>query len=238
MPEELDLPDSLFVPPEEMLQEEAGDVPTEEAAAPPEPESKAPSQVPYNRFQEVVSEREQARAENAQLRAMAMQMFGQMEQRNRPAEPAPPEIDQDVEALIAPIVEKRLAALMPTIHQVQNLQAQHETQEAWNQLNRMVPDLNDLGPDIVAHIQSLPRNRAARILSDPEDLADVAELVRMRRSQRGVTATGTANRDMRNRSQGEVPSGTRQATSSKDPFADLLNDDAKFESYMRKSGLI
>lgn len=237
MPDELDLPDSLFIPSDDVLQE-AGDVPPVEAAASPEPRNTVPDQIPYNRFQEVVSEREQIKAENAQLRAMAMQMFGQLEQSKKQV-PAQPEFDPDVDAMVGPMIEARisrhLAALMPT---VQNLQAQNETQQAWNQLNQLVPDLNDLGPDIVAYIQTLPHARAAKILADPEDLADVAERVRMKRQLQSAGGTDTANRDLRSRSRGETPSGTRQASSSKDPYAELLNDDAKFNAYMRKSGLL
>lgn len=239
MSEENELPDSLFIPGEDLLQE-VGNVPTDEVEAEPVQGNGAPDHIPYSRFQEVVQDREQARQEAAQLRAMSMQMYQQLAQHQKqPVQTQQePDIDQDVEALIAPIVEKRIAALMPTLNQVQNLQARHETQEAWNDLNRMVPDLNELGPDIVMHIQGMSKQRAARVLSDPEDLAEIAEICRLKRAYKVPQTMELANKDMRSRSRGETPGGTRQSTSTKDVFADLLNDDSKFDAYMRKSGLL
>jgi len=243
MTEELDLPDSLFIPSDADLQE-AGDVPPEEAAAPPEPENTVQhqNQIPESMIQEIIRDRDLSRQEAAQLRAMVFKMGERLEQvnQNQNKAPAEPQWDQDVDALIAPMIEarldKRLAMLLPT---VQNLQAQNESNAAWNFVTQQVPDLESLGPQIGEHLKSLPQARAIKLLSDPEDIIDLAEKIRLKNQLREASGSEAANRDLRSRGRGEVPGHTRQATHSKDPFADLNNlSEDKFQAQLRRMGLL
>ena len=204
--------------------------------------------IPYDRFQEVYAEKQQLQQQihAMQMNMLQMQQQAMMQQQmqTRPVDPEP-EIDTEVEKLIAPIINKqtrvlqnqlaeaqqRLAALQQMGYQTQ---AETEARNAWAYVESNVPDLEDLRSDLVDYIKSLSPVVQNKITSDPDQVIIVANMVRLQRQMQGKTATNAGKQALKNKAH-TAGSGSSQMTSDNNlPDFDAMSMQ-EFEAWENKN---
>jgi hypothetical protein len=169
----------------EVIQNEQPDIEPVETLIEEAPAVIEPQAIPYDRFSEVVA---QKAAAEQQLSLMQQQMWqmAQMVQRQQQQQanyPPPPDpIDPEVAKLVSPVVQQYVGPLQAEVHRLhqQNaeLRAQTEAQQAWNYVERSVPDLNDLQADLVIYIQQQPAEVQQAVSKDPNLMVFMANQVR------------------------------------------------------------
>ena len=133
MPDDPEIQDELLETSPEATETET----PESDTAVEETESKGPEHIPYQRFQEVWNERQDARAYAQQLQMQILQMQQQVNAiQNAANAPREPEIDPDVEQIVAPVLDKYVKPLMNQLNaakaELGQVQAKAEAEAAWN----------------------------------------------------------------------------------------------------------
>lgn len=192
---------------------------------------KGPDHIPYDRFQTVWNERQEARdyAQQLQMQILAMQqqiaaVSGAV---NAPREP---DIDPDVEQIVAPVLNKYVKPLVNQLQQAKQelgrVQAKAEAEEAWNYVLQNVPDMEDLKADLAKEIESKSPVIQKKITSDPDLIIEMAEKVRLKR---GKAPISPANADIKSRTRSES-GGTRQSPTSGSNIDWLSLSDEEFRA--------
>lgn len=186
---------------------------TTESQAPPQSH---PQSVDYGRFQEV-NERMRVAEQRAHDLQMALLNFqAQQHQQQRAPEP---EVDPEVEQLVAPILKKQLASYENRLQAIQQreaaMYANQEAAAAWDYVRQSVPDLDELAPDIQTYLQSLPAKRAGLITSDPDLVIQTAELVRAKKAAGQAIGTQAAKQDLKARGKGDSGTSTISVSGTK-----------------------
>ena len=235
MPDDPEIQDELLETSPEATETET----PESDTAVEETESKGPEHIPYQRFQEVWNERQDARAYAQQLQMQILQMQQQVNAiQNAANAPREPEIDPDVEQIVAPVLNKYVKPLMNQLNaakaELGQVQAKAEAEAAWNYVLQNVPDMDDLKADLAREIESKSPVIQKKITSDPDLIIEMAEKVRLKRATGGMTRTSAAQQDLKARSRSES-GGVRNSPSSKTiiDWASLSDEEfAKAEAAM------
>jgi hypothetical protein len=214
-------------------------VEAEASSAPPV--EKEPGNVPYRVFAEA-----NARMQAAEQRVHDMQMaILQLQQQQIMAQQASqakdPDVDPDVEALIAPVLHKRLTPLQRELELVKQreaaLLAERQAKAAWDYVRDNVPDLDDLGPAIQEYLSGLSPERQNKITSDPDLVIQTAELVRERVASGKALSQKAAKADMKARTKGESGAASIPSKSTNTPRDWSSMSDAEFREHERKLGI-
>lgn len=182
-------------------------------------EKTGPEHIPYQRFQEVWNERQDARAYSQQLQMQIMQLQAQAQAyQNAINLPKEPEIDPDVEQIVAPVLNKYVRPLMQQLQaakqELGQVQAKAEAEAAWNYVMQHVPDMDSLKADLAKEIESKSPVVQRKITSDPDLIIEMAEKVRLMRTSGGATRAGAVQQDLKQRSRSES-GGARTSPSNK-----------------------
>jgi hypothetical protein len=199
-----------------------------------EEKDKGPKHIPYDRFQEVWNERQDARqyAQNLQLQILQMQQQIQSAQ-HQANQPRQPQIDPEIDQIVAPVVQQRTAHLERQLAQMQQqllgVQAKGEAESAWNYVLQYVPDMDELKSDIAREIEKKSPAIQKKITSDPDLVIELAEKVRLMRSS-GAASTGKKiQADLKGRTRSE--SGGTGTNPNRGNNNDWLNmTDAEFDA--------
>lgn len=229
MPEELEdglVPSEEQIQPEEELQEQV-------EATPPAEEKR----VPYTRFREVNEKASRLEAEMHEMRLAMMRM--QQPQQPQYREPEP-DIDPELEKLVAPVIQKQTRHLNQEIAKRDELLAQiaakNEADKAWSYVVSNVPDIDELKPDIVAYLDSISPAMANKYTSDPDSVVMVANFVRAQKAAGNSMASKAAKQDLKNRAKTDATGGSRVPTSTtQTDWSTMSNED--FIAAQRKMGL-
>lgn len=235
MPDDPEIQDELLETSPEATETET----PESDTAVEETESKGPEHIPYQRFQEVWNERQDARAYAQQLQMQILAMQQQVNAIQHAANaPREPDIDPDVEQIVAPVLNKYVKPLMNQLNaakaELGQVQAKAEAEAAWNYVLQNVPDMDDLKADLAREIESKSPVIQKKITSDPDLIIEMAEKVRLKRASGGMTRTSAAQQDLKARSRSES-GGVRTSPSSKSniDWASLSDEEfAKAEAAM------
>lgn len=196
------------------------------------PEKTGPEHIPYQRFQEVWNERQDARAYAQQLQMQIMQMQQQVQAiQNAANVPKEPEPDPDVEQIVAPVLNKYVRPLMQQLNaaraELGQVQAKAEAEAAWGYVMQHVPDMDDLKADLAKEIESKSPVIQRKITSDPDLIIEMAEKVRLKRAAGGNARTSAASQDLKARSRSES-GGARTSPTSKSNIDWLSLSDEDF----------
>lgn len=238
-------PDDSMIPPDDLLQQlrseetplETETVDAEADTTGGEPETtetrKLPEHVPYDRFQEVWDRMRQAEQENQYFRTLAMQAaHNQVNSGKKPENKD--EVDPELMEIIAPVVKKMVA---PIMQGYQDLQDKAQSDAAWNKVVKNVPDLDELQPHMIAYINGLDHSVAADIVGNPDLMIQTANFIRLRNQAGNTGAQAKAKADLKQRSRGEAPGGTRITPNSlENTFREASEDPAKLQALMVKMG--
>lgn len=249
MPEEKDY-DSMTI--EELEQESAKnpvekEVPVPEAEAEvqtQEPREKQQSQtVPYDRFDEVNKARKQAEDLLARYQLDAIQRAQQSRPQAPPPTPAELAEYNGNQALLEPY-------LRPLHQQIQTLNAEiNETRiekrvnEAEQYLRRSIPDYDHIAPELFLEIQKRSPVVQEKIYADPDWLIELANTVKMKKSEGTFNAEAAAKQDLKKRavSESRGSSGPPIKTTSRiDPeYERIINHGsiAELTTYEMKHGI-
>ena len=188
----------------------------ETAEVPAPPPQSHPQSVDYGRFQEV-NERMRFAEQRAHELQMALLNFQTAQQQQQRA--AEPDVDPEVEQLVAPILKKQLASYENRLQAIQQreaaMYANQEAAAAWDYVRTSVPDLDELANDIQTYLQSIPAKRANMITSDPDLVIQTAELVRAKKAAGQAIGTQAARQDLKARGKGDSGTSTNSIQSSK-----------------------
>lgn len=223
---------------EEPIQETA----EAESEAPPETPEKART-VPYERFQEVYDDLKATRQSHQQMQFQIMQMQRDLMQATAKPKAPEPQLDPEVDQILDPYLQKRLAPYQQTLAEMQKREAamwaNQEAQTAWEYVKTAVPDLDELAPDMQNYLATLPSTRANKITADPDLVIQTAELVRAMRSAGKAVGTQVAKQDLKQRSKSDVGTASPANISGKidwnDPNLDWDKHEAMLER-QRRSG--
>lgn len=175
---------------------------------PKEPEPKQPEHIPWDRFQEVYQDRQRLAAEVEQQRNLLWQQGQTLQNawQQRQAPPAEPEDPQlaEVEKIIAPLIDKRLAPMQQRYQQTMMvLEAQSEAQQALQFFESNVPDHKELQPDFLKYLDTLDPAMRARVFQDPRFAVMTANAVRGMRDSGQLKANSQAKEAVRGRAKSE-----------------------------------
>lgn len=188
---------------------------TAEQPVPPQPQSH-PQSVDYGRFQEV-NERMRFAEQRAHELQMALLNFQTAQQQQQKA--SEPDVDPEVEQLVAPILKKQLASYENRLQAIQQreaaMYANQEAQAAWDYVRSSVPDLDELANDIQTYLQSIPAKRAGLITSDPDLVIQTAELVRAKKAAGQAIGSQAAKQDLKARGKGDSGTSTTSVSGTK-----------------------
>lgn len=180
----------------------------EQAEPEGEAAKKGPEHIPYERFQEVWNERQDARnyAQQLQMQILAMQQQISAIQ-NSANMPKEPDIDPDVEQIVAPVLGKYVKPLMNQLNaakaELAQVTAKAEAEAAWNYVMQHVPDMDELKADLAREIESKSPVIQKKITSDPDLIIEMAEKVRLKRQAGGSNRASAASQDIKSRSRSE-----------------------------------
>lgn len=187
---------------------------TTESQAPP-PQSH-PQSVDYGRFQEVNERMRLAEQRAHELQMAVLNLQAAQHQQQKAPEP---DVDPEVEQLVAPILKKQLASYENRLQAIQQreaaMYANQEAQAAWDYVRTSVSDLDELAPDIQAYLQSIPAKRANMITSDPDLVIQTADLVRAKKAAGQAIGTQAARQDLKARGKGDSGTSTSSVSGSK-----------------------
>lgn len=213
----------------------------EESSGEPEGEptdSKGPKHIPYDRFQEVWQERQDARgavsALQQQILMLQNQILATQHSMNTPRDPDP---DPDVEQIVAPVLNKYVKPLVQQLNaakqELYQVQARNEAEQAWNYVLQHVPDMDDLKEDLAREIEAKPRTVQQKITSDPDLVIELAEKVRLKRASGNVTTGNAGRADLKSRTKSE--SGGQRTNPSNSRVVDWasLSDEEFQKEYAR-----
>jgi len=238
------MPEEFEAETQDLQEEQPLETVEAESEAPPETNTK-PRHIPFERFEEVYADLKAERAGREQLQHQIFQMQQQLLAASKAPAPPEPKVDPEIDELISPILNKRLAPYEQRIAQMQQREAamwaEREASNAWDYVKSNVKDLDELAPDMQSYLASLPSARANKITSDPDLVIQTAELVRaMKLAGKSVGVTA-AKQDLKQRTKSD--SGTASPSPSNlkdidwsDPNLDFDAMEAKIEAQRRKAG--
>lgn len=225
---------------EEVPQEETsnelveGVVPQEE-----EPEK----HVPYGRFEKVNSEKHRLadQLHQTQLLLLQTQQANLANQSRAQSQPVvEDDIDPEIERILSPVINKHTRGLQEKIQQqdayIRQVAAQEEGNRAWSYVEQNVPDIEELKPDILEYLDSLPPQLAHQYTSDPNNVVLVANLVRANKKAGITVNTKKANSDLKQRAKSETGGNTRANSGESNINWSTLSG-ADLEAAQRKLGI-
>lgn len=220
--------------PQELNQELVeGVVPQEE-----EPEK----HIPYSRFEKVNSEKHRLadQLHQTQLLLLQTQQAHLANQNRAQSQPVEEDIDPEIERILSPVISKHTRGLQEKIQQqdayIRQVAAQEEGNRAWNYVEANVPDIDELKPDILEYLDSLPPQLAHQYTSDPNNVILVANLVRANKKAGITTNVKKATSDLKQRAKSETGGSTRSASSDSNVNWSTLSG-ADLEAAQRKLGI-
>lgn len=174
----------------------------------PEPAEKEREPVHWEQYQRVYQDRDRLAAENERQANLLWQQGQTLQNawQQRQAPPAEPEDPQlaEVEKIIAPLIDKRLAPLAQRYQQtMMAFEAQSEAQQALQFFETQVPDHKELEPDFIKYLETQSPAMRARVFQDPLFAVMTANAVRGMRDSGQLKANSQAKEAVRGRAKSE-----------------------------------